>query len=445
MPGNPMPQSVDLIIRPSWVLLTQPDVAIAAERAVAIDDGRIVSVLNDAEIGETYTADVIHERPGHVLMPGLINAHCHAGMSLLRGFADDMPLEQWLADNIWPVEGRLITREFVADGTRLAIAEMLLGGTTCFADMYYFPDVVAEVAEEAGIRCAVGMIALEAATAWAQTPDEYIEKGLAVHDSTRALARVTTTFAPHAPYSVSDQTFERIRRLADELDVPVHIHVHETAAEVADAVADSGERPLARLNRLGLVTPGLMAVHATQLEDTEIELLARERVTVVHCPRSNLKLASGGCRVADLLAAGVNVALGTDGAASNNRLDMFAELQLAALLGKHVAGDARAVSAAQTLQMATVGGARALGLEDELGSIQPGYSADLIAVNLDTLQQMPVLDPLSHLVYAVSRDQVSDVWIAGEHLVGDARLLRTSATAIRSRSAMWASKVQECR
>ncbi len=437
-----MPEPVDLIIRPSWTLLTQPEVRALEAASVAVRDGRIVAVMDDESLCERFTADAVHDRAGHVLMPGLVNAHCHAGMSLLRGFADDMPLEVWLGEHIWPAESRWVTSEFVADGTRLAIAEMLLGGTTCFADMYYFPDVVAEVAEEAGIRSAVGMIALEIPTAWAQNADEYIEKGLAVHDATRSLARVTTTFAPHAPYSVADGTLERIRRLADELDVPVHMHVHETLAEVRQSVAESGERPLARLERLGLVTPSLMAVHATQLEDAEIDLLARERASVVHCPRSNLKLASGGCRVADMLDAGINVALGTDGAASNNRLDMFAELQLAALLGKHVAGDASAVSASQALQLATINGARALGLEEELGSIEPGKSADLICVNLDTPAQQPVLDAVSHLVYACSRDQVTDVWIAGEHLVNGQRLQRMPLESILSSAKTWAERLK---
>ena len=436
-----MPEPVDLIIRPTWTLQTRPDVTVKTGHSVAIDEGRIVAVMEDAALRNAYTAAVEHERPGHVLMPGLINAHCHAGMSLMRGFADDMPLERWLNEYIWPAESQLITREFVADGTRLAIAEMLLGGTTCFADMYFFPDVVATVSEEAGMRCAVGMIALEAPTAWAQNADEYIEKGLAVHDTTRSLARVTTTFAPHAPYSVSDSTFERIRQLADELDVPVHTHVHETATEVAEAVAANGERPLARLQRLGYLTPTLMAVHATQLIEDEIESLARESASVVHCPRSNLKLASGLCRVADLLSAGVNVALGTDGAASNNRLDMFAELQLAALLGKAVAEDATAVSATQALQMATINGARALGLDDQLGSVEPGFAADVICVELETLHQIPVIDPISHLVYTASREQVTDVWIAGEHLVSAGRLQRMSEAALRARTATWAQKI----
>ena len=437
-----MPQSAELIIRPSWMLQTTPQVRVRSGVSVAVDGGRIVAVDDDAALLQAYQADVVHERPGHVLMPGLVNAHCHAGMSLMRGFADDMPLQTWLQEHIWPAESRWVTPEFVADGTRLGIAEMLLGGTTCFADMYYFPDVVAEVSAAAGMRCVVGMIALEAPTAWAHDANEYIEKGLAVHDATRSLARVTTAFAPHAPYSVADGTLERIRRLADELDVPIHVHVHETAEEVEQAQRDHGERPLARLDRLGLLTPALMAVHCTQLDDAEIALLARERASVIHCPRSNLKLASGGCRVADLMDAGVNVALGTDGAASNNRMDMFSEMQFAALLGKHVAGNASAVTAEQALQAATINGALALGLDAEIGSIDPGKSADLITVDLAALSQLPVLDVVSQLVYTASRDQVRDVWVAGEQLVGDARLRRMPVEELRTIAHTWAQRLR---
>ena len=436
-----MNQPIDLIIRPEWTLLTHPEVTAQPGVAVAVDGGRIVAVAPEREISERFTADAEHARPGHVLMPGLVNAHCHAGMALLRGCADDLPLETWLSQHIWPLESRWVNREFIADGTRLAIAEMLRGGITCFADMYYFPDVVARTAIEAGIRVSVGMIALEVPTAWAETPDEYISKGLAVHDEFRGEPLVTTTFAPHAPYTVADETLSRIRLLADELDVPIHMHVHETAAEIQQALAADGRRPLARLDTLGLVTPALMAVHATQLDERDIALLATARATVVHCPRSNLKLASGACRVADLIAAGVNVALGTDGAASNNRLDLWSELELCALLGKLVAGDATAVPARAALEMATINGARALGLGDETGSLEVGKAADLVCVDLSDAGQRPVLDPISQLAYSVARDQVSDVWVAGEHLVADKQLLRMDVAEVAATADRWGAKL----
>lgn len=437
-----MTQPIDALILPRWTVRVEPDVVAEEGLALAIDDGRILEILPAEDALSRYAPAALHERPQHVLMPGLVNAHCHAGMALFRGFADDMPLEAWLGERIWPAESRLISPEFVADGTRLAAAEMLLGGITCFADMYYFPDVVAEIAIETGLRSAVGMIALEFPTAWARTPDEYIHKGVAVHDRYKGEPLVTTTFAPHAPYSVSDDTLKRIRRLADELDVPIHTHIHETAHEIEQALADTGQRPLARLDALGLLTPAFMGVHATQLEAVEIERLATTQSSVVHCPRSNLKLASGGCPVAALLGAGVNVALGTDGAASNNRLDLWSELELAALLGKLLAGDASALPVEQVIAMATLNGARALNLGDVAGSLVPGKGADVICIELAGPAASPVLNPLSQLVYSTSRANVSDVWVAGDHLVSGGALTRLDVDALLATTECWAEKIR---
>jgi 5-methylthioadenosine/S-adenosylhomocysteine deaminase len=376
-------------------------------------------------------------------MPGLVNAHTHAAMSLFRGLADGLPVDRWLRERIWPAENRFMGPELVADGTRLAIAEMLAGGITCFSDMYFYPDVVGEVATETGIRAVLGMIALDTPTAWAADADEYLRKGLELHDRLRSEPLLTAAFAPHAPYTVTDTTLRRIRLLADELEVPIHMHLHETPAEIAEAVAATGQRPLARLQSLGLVTPALIGVHATQLEPAEIDLLARAGASVVHCPRSNLKLASGLCPVAALRRAGVNVALGTDGAASNNRLDMWSELQTAALIGKLAAGDATAISPADALSMATINGARALNLGDEIGSLVPGKAADVICVDLSGLEHQPLLDPLSELVYSASRHDVSDVWIAGEHLLVSGESVRLDATAIGAAAERWKRRLLE--
>jgi 5-methylthioadenosine/S-adenosylhomocysteine deaminase len=432
---------IDALIRARWTVCVEPDVVAEPGLAVAVDSGRIVDVLPAAEAAGRYAPDLVYDRDRHVLLPGLVNAHCHAAMALFRGFADDLPLTEWLDGRIWPAESRFVGPEFVADGTRLAIAEMLLGGTTCYSDMYYFPEVVADVSREAGIRCVVGMIALDFPTVWASGPDEYISKGLAVHDRYRHDALVSTAFAPHAPYSVSDATLRRIRKLADELDVPIHTHVHETRREIDEAVAADGRRPLARLGELGLVTSLLVGVHATQLTPDEIETLAAARATIVHCPRSNLKLASGACPVAALVAAGVNVALGTDGAASNNRLDLFSELQQAALFAKFVAGDAAAVPAPTAIRMATINGARALNLVDEIGSLTAGKAADIICVELTGPALAPVIDPLSQLVYAAGRDDVTDVWVAGEHLVGEGGLTRMDTEAITATAGAWAERL----
>lgn len=437
-----MPQRIDALILPKWTVRVEPTVRAEEGLALAVDDERILAILPAAEAAERYVPDARHERPNHVALPGLINAHAHAAMALLRGYADDLPLQRWLDDRIWPAESQWISPEFVADGTRLAIAEMLLGGTTCFSDMYYFPDVVAATAAECGMRAAVGMIALDFPTAWARDADEYLRKGLAVHDAHRDDALITTTFAPHAPYSVGDETLTRIRPLADELDVPIHMHVHETADEVERAAADGGRRPLARLDALGLVNPGFIGVHATQLTAAEIELLAHAQAHVVHCPRSNLKLASGACPVQSLLDAGVNVALGTDGAASNNRLDLLGEAQWAALLGKHVARDATAVPAAAALKMATINGARALNLAERTGSLAAGKAADIVCIALSAPHQQPVHDPLSQLVYSASREQVTDVWVAGAHLVDGGRLTRMDPDELAATSARWTERLK---
>ena len=435
-------QTIDALICPQWTVRVEPDVLAEENLALAVDSGRIVAVLPVREAEERYVPRVRHERPSHVLLPGLVNAHTHAAMTLFRGLADDLPLDRWLRERIWPAEMRWGGPEFVTDGTRLAIAEMLLGGVTCFSDMYYHADVTGTVAVEAGIRCVLGMIALDFATAWAKTPDEYLRKGIEVHDRFKSEPLVTTTFAPHAPYSVGDATFAQIRRLADELDLPVHMHVHETAAEVAEAVAATGRRPLARLAALGLVTPNLIGVHATDLSAAEIELLATAGASIVHCPRSNLKLASGVCPVAALLAAGVNVALGTDGAASNNRLDLLAEMQTAALLAKQASGNAAALPAAAALRMATISGARALGLASEIGSLVPGKAADVICVDLSGIEHRPLLDPVSELVYAASRHEVTDVWVAGEHLVAERTALRLDIAEIGAAAQRWATRLR---
>jgi 5-methylthioadenosine/S-adenosylhomocysteine deaminase len=418
-----------------------PRGAVLEDHAVVVRGGRIVAVAPGADAARDYTVETTVELPEHALIPGLVNAHTHAAMSLFKGLADDLPLMEWLEDHIWPAETRFVSDGFVRDGTRLAMAEMIRGGTTCFNDMYFFPDEAARVAVEAGLRAVVGLIVIDFPTVWARDADEYLAKALEVHDHLKGDPLVATAFAPHAPYTVSDGPLERIRVLADELDVPVHIHLHETAGEVERSVTEHGERPLARLERLGLVNTRLAAVHMTQLEAHEIDLVAERGTHVVHCPDSNLKLASGYCPLARLLASGANVALGTDGAASNNDLSLFAEMRTASLLGKGVAGDAAAIPAPVALEMATLGGARALGLDESIGSIEPGKAADLVAVDLSELECQPLYHPISHLVYAVDRHQVSHVWVAGRALLKERELLTLDAQALARSAREWGSRI----
>jgi 5-methylthioadenosine/S-adenosylhomocysteine deaminase len=434
-------QTVDTLIHARWLIPVEPAETVLEHHTLVIHDGRIAAILPTVDAKAAYQAHTEHQLDSHALIPGLVNVHTHASMSLMRGMADDLPLMDWLQNHIWPAEAQWVSADFVHDGTELAIAEMLKGGTTCFQEMYFFPDVVGRVANKAGIRACLGLIVIDFPTAWAQDADEYFRKGIAVHDQFRSNSLISTSFAPHAPYTVSDEPLARIATYAEELDIPIHMHVHEIADEVNRALEETGRRPLQRLQELGLVSPRLIAVHMTQVHDEEIAMLAESGSHVVHCPQSNLKLASGFCPVHKLMQAGVNVALGTDGAASNNDLDMLGEMQTAAQLAKAVAGDATALSAAQALRMATLNGAKALGLDQEIGSLEVGKAADVAAVDLGQLQTQPVYNPISQLVYAAGREQVSDVWVAGRHLLKRGQLTSLNEDEILAKASDWRAKM----
>ena len=432
---------IDLLIEPEWLIQVEPAVEAQTGQAVAVHDGAIIAVLPADDARRHYQADEQLRLPGHALLPGLVNAHTHNPMTLLRGLADDTPLMVWLNEHIWPAEARVIGPEFVRDGVELAIAEMLRGGTTCCNEHYFFPDVSAATYRRHGFRAMVGVPVIDFPTAWAATADEYFDKGLALHDALKGDALVSTCFAPHAPYSVGDESLQRIRMLSDQLGVPVHMHVHETAQEVEESRQKHGQRPLARLDNLGLVNEWLLAVHMTQLTPAEIERCAQAGVTVVHCPESNLKLASGFCQVHDLQQGDVRLALGTDGPASNNDLDMFGEMRTAALLAKAVSGNAAALPASQVLRMATIEGARALRLDGRIGSIAAGKRADLVAVDLSALETQPVYDPVSQLVYAAGRQQVREVWLDGRRRLRAGELVDMDVAGILSRAGSWRQRI----
>ena len=434
-------EHIDTLLSASWVVPVEPAGQVLADAAVAVHRGRIVALLPRDEAAARFRADDAVHLDGHVLIPGLVNAHTHAAMTLFRGIADDLPLDVWLKEHIWPAEQRWVNDAMVREGTRLACAEMLRGGVTCFNDMYFYPDEVGKVAAECGMRATIGLIVVDFPTVWARDADEYLAKGTEVHDRFRDADLIRTAFTPHAPYSVSDATFSRVRTLADELDIPVHTHVHETAGEVADSVREFGERPLARLDRLGLLNHRLVAVHMVHIDEGEIARMAECAASVVHCPESNLKLASGFCPVQRLMDAGVNVALGTDGAASNNDLDVHGEMRTAALLAKAVAGDAAALPAARALEAATLSGARALGQDDEIGSLLPGKSADVIALDLGGIESQPMHDPLSDVVYSSNRSQVTNVWIAGRAVVKDRQLLTLDNEAVIDNAKQWRQRM----
>jgi 5-methylthioadenosine/S-adenosylhomocysteine deaminase len=443
MPPMQMPtelQPVDCLISARWVIPVEPEGVALSHHSVAVNKGLIEAVLPTAEAIRRYSPAQRIDLGEHALIPGLVNLHTHAAMTLMRGLADDLPLMQWLEKHIWPTEARHVSPQFVRDGTLLACAEMLCGGITTFNDMYFFPEEAARAALESGMRAAIGIIAIEFPTAYASDPDDYIQKGLAARDALKEESRLSFCMAPHAPYTVSDRTFERMLVLAEELDLPIHLHVHETQVEIEGSLAAHGKRPLARLQALGLLGPRLIAVHSVHLDDAEIAAMARANVSIAHCPSSNLKLASGFAPVATLLEHGVNIGLGTDGAASNNRLDMFQEMRLAALLAKGVSGRAEAMPAARALTAATLGGARALGLDQRIGSLLPGKQADLCAVRLDGPGLVPCYDPISHLTYAAGRENVTHVWVDGRLLVNERRLITINVGDLYKNTHLWQNK-----
>lgn len=438
---DPGRQNVDLLLCARWVIPVIPANVVLQDHAIAISDDRITAICPRSEALELYTAQKTIELGHHLLIPGLINAHGHAAMSLFKGIANDKPLQQWLQQDIWPAEQRWVNAEFVRDGVELAIAEMLLCGTTCFSDMYFFPEAAAEASRRAGIRAQFAFPILDFATVWGSGPDHYISMGTELFDQYKNSALVHIAFGPHAPYTVAPAQLERIAMLSEELQAGVQMHVHETAAEVADAVALHGVRPLRLLKNIGLLNPRMQCVHACHLDPEDIADLAVTASHVVHCPESNLKLASGICPVPELAAAGVNIALGTDGAASNNDLDLLGEVRTAALLAKVEAGDAAALPAFQALELATINGARALGLEQSLGSLEPGKMADLVAIDMDALRLQPIYSPLSQLIFNQVSDRVSHVWVGGKALLEEGQLKTLDTASIHARARAWSAKI----
>ncbi|RIX43563.1 MAG: TRZ/ATZ family hydrolase [Rhodocyclales bacterium GT-UBC] len=433
--------AIDLLIEARWIATVEPD-TVHTNHAVAIDQGRILDILPIAEARMRYQAGDRVVLDDHILIPGLVNLHTHAAMSLMRGLADDLPLMTWLQKHIWPTEAAHVSAQFVLDGTRLACAEMLKGGITCFNDMYFYPEATATAASEFGMRAQIGITTLEFPTGYASDADDYLNKGLSVREKWLHNPLLGFCLAPHAPYTVADRSFERVLTLSEQLNLPIHCHIHETQQEIDDSIQQYQMRPLHRLQGLGMLTPSFIGVHAVHLNDEELILLANTGASIAHCPTSNLKLASGIAPVARMRQLGINVGLGTDGAASNNRLDLFGEMRLAALLAKGSTGDASALPASQVLHMATLGGANALGLANQIGSISPGKAADLCAVNLAGLENKPCFDPLSHLIYVAGRENVSHVWVAGKCCVDHKTLCITSQNDLDSSIALWQNKLE---
>lgn len=432
-----MSTSPDQIIEARWIIPIQPAGQILEHHALAIRDGRILDLLPQDIARARYPNAPRVCLEHHVLMPGLVNTHTHAAMSLLRGLGDDLPLMRWLNEAIWPAEVKHASEKFVFDGTLLAGAEMLRGGVTTFSDMYFFPDAAARAVDQLGMRALIGMTVIEFPTPYAADVDGYLAKGLAARDAWAGSGRIGFTLAPHAPYTISDDTFRRLQVLSDQLDVPIQIHLHETRDEIDQSAAQYRMRPIARLQALGALNPGLLAVHSVHLNEQDIEALARHGCAVAHCPTSNMKLASGIAPVGALREAGIAVGLGTDGAASNNRLDVLQEMRHAALLAKVASSDASALDAHTVLRMATLEGATAIGLADRIGSLEIGKAADLCAISLEDWVTAPHFNPASHVVYVAGREQVSHVWVEGAPKVADGQLIAIENPHLLELARLW--------
>ncbi|XHS77711.1 TRZ/ATZ family hydrolase [Burkholderiaceae bacterium UC74_6] len=401
------------ILKARWMLTMAPGSELLTEHALVIEGERIAAVLPWADAEAKYANAERVELGDHVLIPGLINGHTHSAMSLLRGVADDLGLMDWLNNHIWPLEKKWVSEDWVHTGSMLSAAEALRGGVTYLNDMYFFPTAMARAAIDSGIRAGVSINVIDFPTGYAANAQDYIAKGLAAYEQFKGEKLLDWTSSPHAPYTVSDETFTALRELAEKHDLQIHCHIHETLDEIEGSIKQFGVRPIERLAKLGLMNERMIAVHMVHLNEGEIELMAKNKVHLVHNPNSNLKLASGIQPVRALEAAGVNTLLGTDGAASNNRQDMFGEIRSAALLAKGASGDPLTVSARTALEMATIRAAKAMGRGDELGSLEVGKLADVTAVSLAALECQPVYDPAAQLVYVAGREHVSDVWIGG--------------------------------
>ena len=436
------PIKADLMVCPRWIIPVEPAGVVLEDHALIINSGEIIDLLPREAAIQRYAALTVETLPEHVLLPGLVNTHTHAGMTLMRGIADDQPLKTWLEEWIWPLESRWVSTEMVRDGTLLACAEMLLSGVTTFNDMYFFPEAAAEAVDQSGIRASLGILAFEVPTAYGHGADDYLNRGLATRDALRNHPRLSFMLAPHAPYTVSDATFEKVATLAAQTGLGIHIHIHETLHEIDDSLRQHGMRPLDRLERLGILGPQTLAVHAVALNDNDIALLARHNAHIAHCPAANLKLGSGIARTAAIYKAGINIGIGTDGAAGNNRLDLLSETRLAGLLAKGTEQDPALFPAHTLIYMATLGGARALGLQDRIGSLAIGKRADLCAIALDNIATAPLFDPASHIINAAGREHVTHVWIDGECVVKKKHLQKISHGEIYAKAKTWENRLR---
>jgi 5-methylthioadenosine/S-adenosylhomocysteine deaminase len=434
-------EKIDHLVHAKWIITCENKNRVLEDHALAIHNGKILALLPSKEAQQQYQAANEEHFTTHAITPGFINAHTHIAMNLFRGLADDLELMDWLNNYIWPAEGKWVSQELVYDGSLLAMAEMIRGGTTCFNDMYFFLGATAEAAILAGIRAHIGMTIIDVPTAWAKTTDEYFAKAIEFYEQYKNHERITPTLAPHSTYTVSIENLERVKKLADDYRLQINIHLQEAPSEIMQSIQLYQKRPLQRLHEIGMVSPQLIAIHMTQIIEADLELLAATKPNIVHCPESNMKLVSGSCPVVKLAELGINVALGTDGAASNNDLDMIGEMRSAAFVGKVTANDPKALSAETALKMATINGAKALKIDHLTGSLEPGKAADFIVIDLDHIETQPVYHPISQIVYSTPRSQITDVWVNDKQLLKNRQLMTIDAKEVIAKAQAWRNKI----
>ena len=440
---NPNKKNASIIISASWIFTSNSEGQLLSDYSIVIENDKIIDLVPQDKVFDEYEANDTYQLTDHILIPGLINTHTHAAMSLFKGFADDLPLQDWLNDYIWPAEKEFINSSFVNDGSILALSEMIKSGVTTFNDMYFFPDATAEAVKELGVRSNIGLVVLDFPTNYATDPEDYLLKGFEFRDKWRNEELITTSIAPHAPYSVSDEAFTLINTYSEELSINIHTHLHETQWEIEDSIEKYGITPVQRLNNLGIIGPSLMAVHCVHLNDQDMATLAKNKVSIVHNPSSNMKLGSGISDIAKMLKQNLNISLGTDSSASNNRLDIMEEMRLAALLIKGSTKSPESFSANEAIKMATINGAKALGLESIIGSIEKNKKADLVAIDLNSIENQPIYNPLTTFVYSSSRSDVSYVWIDGEIKLKDKKLVKIDEERIIQLAKKWQRKLKK--
>jgi 5-methylthioadenosine/S-adenosylhomocysteine deaminase len=426
-------EHIDTLLSARWIIPIEPAGLVLEAHSLAIHQGRILALLPTAQAKQRFSAAAEIERPAHALLPGFVNAHTHAASSLLNGAVSHgvgggASFEHW-SHSIRLLQQRWVDAEYVRDGTELAIAAALKSGTTCFADQHLFPEVVAQTAAEARMRVCVGLPVQDTPSVWAGSASECLDKGFGLRDEYRDDPLITTVLAPVEPAALSDETLDRVRRLADELELPICMHVNESRGSAPS---------LERLEQLGLLSPLLAAVHMVKLDSADVERVAAAGASVIHCPQSNLKHGSGLCPVPLFKDRGVNVALGSGGVSNN---DLLAELRSAALIASSMFPTATPVEAHEWLQTATLNGARALGLAEGIGSLVPGKWADLCCIDLAHPNTQPTYDPAAQIVFAASREQVSDVWVAGRMLVRDRELTHLDTAAVLNRAELWRARI----